>query len=510
MEQYVVQPPTPPQNPTALEPPAGKKELFLAGFMLVCGLFLWNSFCYGGLNLGVSIAAGCSIVASFVYLLCCGHRPGFYSVCLLLLSLISVVGFSRSDDGFVKFIMLCFVIVGSNLGLCLTAKKNLWASGSVRSLLDAPRTVIMFGIARAPQQTGSLFRAMHSSGKFGKKSGAILLGLCISTPILAIMVFLLTRADAAFDGLMQLLPEFKVRHFLNTVIFGALVSCFLYARAAALHSKKAAVQTPRTRKGVNALTVNTVLSAVCLLYCVYLCSQLAYLSGGFAGILPEEFTMAEYARRGFFEMAILSFCNLTVMVLSLGLVEKTNRSPLATRLLCLFLGIVTLFLIVTASAKMFLYIESYGLSRLRVLTQIIMLFLAITTGILMVWLFLPKLPYMRAILLAALVIGATTLWMDVNTLVASYNVNSYLNGKYDTIDVSYLNSLGDSALPYLAKLAQNAPDEKVANRAENCLKGDSSDSLIAFLLGRSDEEDDFRDWNYIRHIAKQYRPASED
>ena len=100
--------------------------------------------------------------------------------------------------------------------------------------------------------------------------------------------------------------------------------------------------------------------------------------------------------------------------------------------------------------------------------------------------------------------------MDVNTLVASYNVNSYLNGKYDTIDVSYLNNLGDSAVPYLAKLAQEAPDEKVANRAENCLKRDSSDSFIAFLFGRSDEDDDFRDWNYISHIAKQYKPASEE
>ena len=143
---------------------------------------------------------------------------------------------------------------------------------------------------------------------------------------------------------------------------------------------------------------------------------------------------------------------------------------------------------------MFLYIEGYGLSRLRLLTQIIMLFLAVTTSVIMLWLFLPKLPYMKVILLCAMVIGAATLWTDVNTQVASYNVNAYLDGQYTAIDVKYLYQLGDSAIPYLAQLAEEAPDENIAIAARNYLKEIS----LYRSLG------DLRDWNYVNHIAEIY------
>jgi len=492
------------QYPYSIAYSTEKKELLFAGAILLFGWLLWNSFCYGGLNLGVCIAAIGCLCCSFVYLLCSGCRPSAYCVSLLIVSVISLAGFARSDDGFMKFILLCFVITGSSLALCLQAKQNRRKPGSVGSLLDAPRAVFIHGIGGLSEAMCGLREALRNGGTVVKKGSAFLVGICISVPILAIMIPLLIRADAAFDGLMQLLPEFKLGQLLNTLILGSVFSCFFYTQAVSLRHAKAVEITSRPRKGVNAITVNTVLAAVCLLYGVYLVSQLAYLSGGFAGILPQEYTMAEYARRGFFEMAVLSGCNLAVMVFSLGFVQKTDRSPLVTRLLCLFLGLVTLFLIATASAKMFLYIDAYALSRLRLLTQIIMLFLAVTTGIIMIWLFLPKLPYMKAILLAAMLIGAATLWMDVNTQVASYNVNAYLNGKYTSIDVTYLHQLGDSAVPYLAKLATQAPDEAIATTAASYLKTSHSDILAELLTNKASQKEDFREWNYVNHIAKKY------
>ena len=112
--------------------------------------------------------------------------------------------------------------------------------------------------------------------------------------------------------------------------------------------------------------------------------------------------MAEYARRGFFEMAVLCGINLALTALSTFLVRKYGRINLLTKLLCLFIGLVTLFLVCTASAKMFLYIGSFGLTRMRVLTQIVMLFLALVDLVAMVWLFAPKLPYMKFVVVAAL------------------------------------------------------------------------------------------------------------
>jgi hypothetical protein len=244
-------------------------------------------------------------------------------------------------------------------------------------------------------------------------------------------------------------------------------------------------------KTVSSLTVNTVLSSVCLVYLVYLLSQLAYFIGGFSGILPEGFTAAEYARRGFFEMAMLCFIDLGIIAFCVGLVaKKDGKAPLSTRLLCLFIGLVTIFLVITASAKMGLYISFYGLTRLRVLTELIMVFLGVTTGLVCLWLFAPKVPYMKVILLVALSMGAVTLWADVDTVVAAYNVSAYQSGSLATVDVDYLGTLGDGAVPYISQLTTDSYIN-VASRAKE------------ILAHRNTVTGDFRSWNYTSWLANQ-------
>jgi hypothetical protein len=71
--------------------------------------------------------------------------------------------------------------------------------------------------------------------------------------------------------------------------------------------------------------------------------------------------MAEYARRGFFEMSWLSTMNLGLICLSIWLIRE-EKLPRLTKIAGAFIAVITLFLIVTASAKMFLYIGSYGLT----------------------------------------------------------------------------------------------------------------------------------------------------
>lgn len=486
-----------PEDPQPAFPTQGK-ELFFALMSLLSGLCLCNFTLFGGFHLGFAIAAMVCIWCSFGYLVSRGHRPTAYSFTLLALATLCAAGFGRSDDGFVKFVLVCFLFLSVNLGLCVTAKQNLRCPGSMATLLDAPRTMFVYGFGRIHRAVHGLHHAFHRTGTTGRNGGAFLLGLCFAIPILAIVIPLLISADAAFDGLVGLLPEFKFYEFVATAVLGSFLSLVLYARGIALHHNPKKVVAARQRKGLNAITVNTALCAVCVVYIAYLISQLAYFSGGFAGILPEQYTMAEYARRGFFEMAWLCAINLGLITLSLGLVRKESRAPVSTRLICLFIGLVTLFLVATASAKMFLYIGAYGLTRLRVLTQIIMLFFALTAVIVMLWLFLPKLPYMKAVLICAMLLGAITLWADVDTCVAQYNVDAYLSGRLETVDIQYLGTLSDGAVPYIAKLQSQSPEAHYSQKAEALLKKREQKAC-----------EDFRGWNYVNHAAKKYLPPQE-
>ena len=511
-EQFPTNTPLPapqPQNPWQPQPvvrkflPAGKWELIFGAALLVISLLMINSIFFAGFHLGFAIAALLSILCSCGYLLISGCKLTPYSAALLAISLVICASFPRTDDRFTKFVMVCFLFFSTNISLSIIAGKNRFSPGSIRSLSDAFAAFFGLGFGQLPDSCRGLSRTLRSSGSAAQKSTSILLGLGIAVPILLILVPLLVQADAAFEGLLTYLPDFSIGEIIFTAIFGFCFAYLLYTRNTALKHAEVTVRPKRIHKGLSPLTVNTVLVTVCLVYLAYLISQLAYFTGGFAGILPEDYTLAQYARRGFFEMAWLCAINLSVMVLSLSVCAKEQAAPSFTRWLCLFIGVVTLFLVATASAKMLLYIDSYGLTRLRVLTQVVMVFLGLVTIFVCIWLFVPKMPYMKAVLLTALVMGAVVSWVDVDTFVARHNVTTYLEGKAETVDVHYLNALGNGAVPYLDQLTREAPDESVREDARFVLEN-------RWIY----ESEDFRSWNYVNQKTEKllapYQEARED
>lgn len=480
-----------PQKPPKVLFPTGKGELLFALGCLVSSLMLINSVYVGGFQLGFAVAAILSIGFGAGYLLSQGCKANVYGLTVLGLCAVIAGSFARADDGFVKFVMVCFLLLGTNLGFCLLVGKNRRAPGGLGSLNDAGYTCFRLGFGQMGTSAASLMDGLRNGGSVGRKSGAVLLGLCLCIPVLAVMIPLLMRADAAFEALLDRAPSVSFGEIFATVLFGSILALFQFSRGTALKHHTHMPLTAKAKAGLSPLTVNTVLCAVCLLYWVYLLSQLSYFIGGFAGLLPQEYTLAEYARRGFFEMALLCAINLGLIILALSLSAPNGRAPLSTRLLCLFVGLATLFFVAAASAKMFLYIDSFGLTRLRVLTQVIMCFLGLVTVFVCIWLFVPKLPYMKAVVLTALIIGALVSWTDVDTQVAKYNVDAYLSGQLETVDMPHLSSLGKGAIPHILRLAQETEDATLAQTARNILNRYKSDDT------------DLRGWNYVNQKAEE-------
>ncbi len=487
------------------EPPkpdytARGREFCFGGAILAISILMCNFVFYGGFNIGFAIAAAAAVLASWMYLKRAGHGFGWYERTLLILSLIIAAGFGRSADSFVKFVMLLFLFVAVNLALCLAAGKNLRSPDGALSILDAFRTFYKLGLGNTGHAGKGIAEGVRQGGAATRRLGAVGTGLLISVPILSVMILLLINADAAFEGLVDLLPEIRLEEYFASAFWGVLLGWILYSRAVTLHRGSKTMKERKEHKGVNALTVNTVLMMVCLVYAVYLLSQLAYLSGGLSGILPEGYTLAEYARRGFFEMAWLCVINLGLLCAVMWLIRCDGKLPPATRIAGAFLGAITIFLVVTASAKMLLYIGSYGLTRLRVLTEVIMLWLAVTTVLITIRLFRREMPYMKAVVLTAMVLGALVFWMDVDTVVAKYNVESYRSGRLETVDVVHLHYLGPGAVPYLHELTGDDNPE-IAAQAEQFLERYADYLYIP--------PQDWRGWNLAwedaREILDRYR-----
>lgn len=490
----------PPRKPPVTFP-TGKGELLFGVWTLIFSIAVCNGLFFAGGNLLFGGAVVGLLFGTAFYLHRRGHRLGWYETALLALCAVIAAGFIKSDDAGMKLLMILLLMAVPGLGFCIAAGQNRWSASGVLSLLDSPRATFGLGVGCMGEMGRGLREAFRSSGTGGKKTGAVGLGLLVAVPVVAVMIPLLMSADAAFEGLLDLLPELDVEEAMMSVVLGGFLGVVLYTRGAALHHNPKAETQPKPIKGIHPLTVNTILLAVAAVYLAYLVSQLAYFVGGFAGILPENYTMAEYARRGFFEMGQLAAINLALIALAVGLVQKDAGTPLLTRILCLFVGLITVFLVCTASAKMFMYIGSYGLTRARVMTEVFMVWLVVTTVLVCVWLFREKLPYMKVSMLLGLALCAVLFWADVDARIAQYNVHAYQSGRLETVDMRHLRSLSSGAVPYIEELTADS-DPEIAEQA--------ADILENYVLYPSD---DLRSWNYTEQraeaILKKYQPEEK-
>lgn len=100
-------------------------------------------------------------------------------------------------------------------------------------------------------------------------------------------------------------------------------------------------------------------------YLMFFGVQGSYLFGAFARNLPEGFTVALYARQGFFELCGimgLNFCLLWLVCYSSISPVRENKS---TRIICTVLLAESILFAVTAMSKLILYIDCFGFTPLR-------------------------------------------------------------------------------------------------------------------------------------------------
>lgn len=112
-----------------------------------------------------------------------------------------------------------------------------------------------------------------------------------------------------------------------------------------------------------------VLSAICACFCLlYLCFfalQSRYLFGAFTRTLPEGFIVSQYARQGFFELCRVMAVNFALLWLLGRLSRRPIREDKPLLILSLLLLAESLLLAAVALSKLWLYIDCFGFTPLR-------------------------------------------------------------------------------------------------------------------------------------------------
>ncbi|MDR1808214.1 MAG: DUF4173 domain-containing protein, partial [Propionibacteriaceae bacterium] len=297
-------------------------------------------------------------------------------------------------------------------------------------------------------------------------------GIALGLPLLIVVTVLLDEADATFAGWLDRLGELTqdivlepsiVWPTLLMVPLGAFGFTLLHATARGSRRGRVTRASLDAAQGWLRRFPTAFLAApvglLCALYVAFCAALGSYLFSGLAGHLPEGWTYAEYARRGFFELAAVAAINLAV-VAALRLLARRDggRYPATLRALGLVLSLETLLLIVTALSKTLLYTDAYGLTRLRVYVLAFTVTLFAACALLAVWHVRPF-ALSRALVPLGLAAVLALGWANVDGLVARWNVGHYLSGDLKEVDIDYLaKDLSYAAAPALRDLAQQAPD----------------------------------------------------
>jgi len=233
-----------------------------------------------------------------------------------------------------------------------------------------------------------------------------------------------------------------------------------------------------------------------LVFSVYFLSQLTYLFSAFNNRLPELMTYAEYARRGFFELCTVAGINLAVIAAAHLIVqrEKVRVLRAETTALCLF----TLLLILTALSKMVMYIQTYGLTQLRVYTTWFMLVLFLIFAVTVVRQF-KQFNAARVMLLGFVILFLVLSYGNIDGRIAAYNINRYQNGTLEQLDVQALSCLSDAAVPYLYNLYQATTDPVLKAQLQAAITKTSGDEPMLT------PQETFRDFNFQRQTAEKIR-----
>ena len=121
--------------------------------------------------------------------------------------------------------------------------------------------------------------------------------------------------------------------------------------------------------------------------------------------------------------------------------ERTKALSSYVTLLCCF----TLFIIATALAKMLLYIDAYGLTRLRLYTAWFMVLLAVVFLVLIVRQFVRKFPTAAVLTAVFLVMFGGLCFSRPDARIAEYNLTRYEQHTLPELDLDALTALSDDA-----------------------------------------------------------------
>ena len=424
----------------------------------------------GGISF--SIYALITLLAGFLLLSCEGIRPNGKALILVPLILIFAVFTFLRREPLTVFLSHTLTLV-LMAGLVVTYRGGRWMEYGLADYFARGFDLLASAFIRAGIFSAEARRIKQETAANGEKRPSpvwpVARGILVAIPVVAFFAALLSSADLVFaqrlDDFIALfrlenLPEYIFRAIYIALLAYVLAGVYLHAATRSSDEKLLGLEKPLVPRFFGFTEAAVVLGSVILLFGAFVAIQFGYFFGGQANIHLEGFTYAEYARRGFGELAAVAFFSL---LLFLGLSAVVKREISAQQKIFSALGVALTLLVgvmlVSAFQRLVLYETAYGFTRLRTYTHIFMIWLALLlVAVVVLDVIQRQRIFALAVLLTSVGFALTLALLDVDSFIVRQNIQRFEQG--ETLDVGYLASLSADAVPGMVSLYQSPSVEQ--------------------------------------------------
>lgn len=195
---------------------------------------------------------------------------------------------------------------------------------------------------------------------------AIVSFLC-GIPVMLIMLCLLASSDAVFSGMLETLLDslFDTQIFVNISLLLFLFFVMLIVSYSYLTGCSKQIEYPRSPKKAkhyNPIAILILGGDLLIVYFIYSVVQIGALFLGKMA-LPDDYTYSQYAREGFYQLLLVCLFNFFLVIGSHFLFAKSNSANVILTLITA----CTYIMMASATFRMSMYVDAYGLTRKRVL-----------------------------------------------------------------------------------------------------------------------------------------------
>ena len=284
-------------------------------------------------------------------------------------------------------------------------------------------------------------------------------GLAIAVPVILVLNGLLVTADPIYARMVGQVVDVDFASLIGHLAFASIIAWTAAGvlRTALLDGTPVAAAATRQAKAADVLLP---LALVDLLFLGFLMVQVRTLVGGAEYVRATAgLSFAEYARRGFFELLWVAGLTMPLLLAADTLAPVDHHAR--RRLRALMVGAVALLggILASAAGRMWLYLQEYGLTELRLYASAAMLWLAMVLA----WFGATVLRGRRERFVGGALVTACFTWGALavagpDTMIVRTNVSRMARG--ERFDHAYLTALSADAVPALAAALPRLPAEQ--------------------------------------------------